>query len=147
MTRATVDLPVGYRIPIPRFRLDRENIARFHYVLHHMETGEDRPGKNIHTDYEFARGRGLPDVMADGSQTVAEISRVLTQFFGEGFLRDGRLVTKFIKPVYPDYTLDITLTITERKQVGHAVRYDMDISCANQHGLLVIVGRATAWAR
>ena len=72
MTRATVDLPVGYRIPIPRFHLDRENIARFHYVLHHMETGEDRPGKNIHTDYEFARGRGLPDVMADGSQTVAE---------------------------------------------------------------------------
>ena len=56
-------------------------------------------------------------------------------------------MTKFIKPVYPDYVLDIILEVKERVQVGESVRYEMDISCANQHGLLVIVGRATAWAR
>ncbi len=63
------------------------------------------------------------------------------------FYNDTKLVTKFIKPVYPDYALDIILEVKERVQAGESVRYEMDISCANQHGLLVIVGRATAWAR
>ncbi|MFQ5875838.1 MAG: MaoC family dehydratase, partial [Dehalococcoidia bacterium] len=111
MMQATKDLPVGFQLPTRTFELTRESIARFHYMVHRMETGEEVPGKNIHTDPAFARSRGLPDVIADGSQTTAEISRVLTEFFGEGFLRGGSLSTKFIKPVYPDYALNIDLVI------------------------------------
>ena len=146
MSQATKDLPVGFELPARTLNLTREKIASFHYMLHHMETGENVPGKNIHTDYEFAKNRGLPDVIADGSQTVAEISRGLTEFFGEGFLRGGNLVTKFIKPVYPGYILKISLVIKGSKQVDDGVRYEMDLSCTNQDSLPVIVGQATAWA-
>ncbi|MFQ5874730.1 MAG: MaoC family dehydratase [Dehalococcoidia bacterium] len=147
MTQATKDLPIGYRLPAHTFELTRENIAAFHLTLSDVQHGRAKLGPNIHTDPEFARSVGLPDVIADGSQTSAEISRFMTEFFGEGFLRGGSLYTKYIKPVYPGYALSINLVVNDRSEEGDAVRYDMDLTCTNQEELPVIVGRATAWAR
>jgi acyl dehydratase len=147
MTQATKEMAVGFRLPTREFTLTREKISAFHVVVSDVETGEPALGKNIHTDPEFARSVGLPDVIADGVQTSAEISRFLTDFFGDGFLRGGRLSTKFIKPVYPGYSLTTDLVITGRAEEGDGVHYDIDVFCANQEDLPVLVGKASAWVR
>ena len=147
MKKATKDMSIGSKLPTDPFNLSRESIASFHYVISGIEASDKGLKDSIHLDPEFARSVGLPDVIADGAQTSAEISRILTDYFGDGFLEGGCLFTKFIKPVYPDYTLKVDIQIEGKSEEGDAVRYDMDISCTNQDDLLVLVGNATAWVR
>ena len=147
MSKATKDMPIGSKVPTGPFKLSRESIAAFHYAISGVEGSDKDLGDSIHLDPEFARSVGLPDVIADGAQTSAEISRILTDYFGDGFLEGGWLFTKFIKPVYPDYILNIDIEIEGKSEEGDALRYDMDISCTNQDDLLVLVGNATAWVR
>ena len=147
MSKATKDMPIGSKLPTDPFKLSRESIAAFHYVISGVEGSDKDLGDSIHLDPEFARSVGLPDVIADGAQTSAEISRILTDYFGDGFLEGGCLFTKFIKPVYPDYILKVDIEIEGKSEEGDALRYDMDISCTNQDDLLVLVGNATAWVR
>ncbi|MCH8088556.1 MAG: hypothetical protein IH955_00920 [Chloroflexi bacterium] len=147
MKKATKDMLIGSKLPTDPFNLSRESIASFHYMISGIEASDNDIKDSIHLDPEFARSVGLPDVIADGAQTSAEISRILTDYFGDGFLEGGCLFTKFIKPVYPDYTLKVDIQIECKSEEGDAVRYDMDISCTNQDDLLVLVGNATAWVR
>ena len=147
MTQATKDLQVGYKLPAPVFELTRDNIAAFHLNLSDVEHGKAKLPPNIHTDSEFARSVGLPDVIADGSQTTSEIARYLTEFFGDGYLRGGTLFTKYIKPVFPGNRLDIDLEIVDKVEEGEGVRYEMNLHCTNQDEQVVIVGHAVAWAR
>ena len=147
MKKTTKDMTIGSKLPTDPFNLSRESIASFHYVISGIEASDKGLKDSIHLDPEFARSVGLPDVIADGAQTSAEISRILTDYFGDGFLEGGCLFTKFIKPVYPDYTLKVDIQIEGKSEEGDAVRYDMDISCTNQDDLLVLVGNATAWVR
>ena len=147
MTQATKDLQVGYKLPAPAFEITRENITAFHLNLSDVEHGKAKLPPNIHTDPEFARSVGLPDVIADGSQTTSEIARYLTEFFGDGYLAGGTLFTKYVKPVFPGNRLSIDLEIVDRSKEEEDVRYEMNLLCTNQDKLPVIVGHAVAWAR
>lgn len=63
--------------------------------------GEPRSiGQNIHTDTEYARSQGWPDVNASGMVSASWISSMLTREYGRSYLERGELRTKFIRPIY-----------------------------------------------
>ena len=147
MKQATKDIHIGSKLPTEPFNVTRENITTFQCLVHGKKTREDFQEESIHLDPEFARSLGLPDVIAAGGISSAEISRLLTEYFGDGFLSGGHLFTKFIKPVYPNYCLNFDIEVTGRAEEGDAVRYEMDISCSNQDKVVILVGDASAWVR
>src|SRR5438105_14873735 len=90
------------------------------------------PG-NIHSDIEVARRTGLDAPIAQGMQTLAFASELLTRICGAAWLERGEISVKFIKPVYAED--DVTVTALESKD-GY------DVEAKNQHADTLMVGTA-----
>ena len=57
-------------------------------------------GNAIHFDEQFSRQEGLKAPVATGITSTFYANQLLTDFFGEDWLRGGSLATKFIVPMY-----------------------------------------------
>ena len=90
------------------------------------------PG-NIHSDIEVAKRTGLDAPIAQGMQTLAFASELLTRICGADWLRGGEISVKFIKPVLAED--DVTITVLEAQE-GY------DLEARNQHGDTLMVGTA-----
>lgn len=78
------------------------------------------PG-NIHSDVEVARRTGLDRTIAQGMQTLAYASELLTRFHGPVWLERGRLAVKFVAPVYAGDVVTVTvegLDVSARTPAG-----------------------------
>ena len=95
------------------------------------------PG-NIHSDIDVAKRTGLDAPIAQGMQTLAFASELMTRICGAEWINRGEISVKFIKPVYADD--DVTVTATE---LGEA----FEIEARNQHGDTLMVGSAHLRAR
>jgi acyl dehydratase len=95
--------------------------------------------KNIHNDAEFARKEGFPRPIADGVIVTAWIEAELRELFGAGYFKGGRLMTKFIKPVFAGDSITIKMAIKEKIPDGSATRINLDILCHNQKHDVVTV--------
>ena len=84
------------------------------------------PG-NIHSDVEVAASVGLDAPIAQGMQTLAYASELLTQICGPDWLERGELSVKFTKPVFAGDSVTVTATgdgpyaVEARNQDGDAV--------------------------
>jgi len=105
--------------------------------------GPGWPGKNIHTDLEFARRCGLPGRAVSGSMFEAYLTELMIDLFGEDWLRYGKMSLKFIAMVDVDDTIFPRAVVQSRHSEDFAVRFIMDVWCENQHGSKVMVGTAT----
>jgi acyl dehydratase len=90
------------------------------------------PG-NIHSDIEVAKRTGLDAPIAQGMQTLAYASELMTKICGGDWLERGEISVKFIKPVYAED--DVTVTATE--SVG-----GYDVEARNQKDDVLMVGAA-----
>ena len=90
------------------------------------------PG-NIHSDIEVAKRTGLDAPIAQGMQTLAYASELLTRICGAEWLERGEISVKFIKPVYAED--DVTVTATQSAD-GY------EIEARNQSGETLMVGNA-----
>jgi len=90
------------------------------------------PG-NIHSDVEVAKRTGLDAPIAQGMQTLAYASELLTQVCGADWLERGEISVKFIKPVLAED--DVTVTALESKD-GY------EVEARNQQGDTLMVGTA-----
>jgi acyl dehydratase len=90
------------------------------------------PG-NIHSDIEVARRTGLDAPIAQGMQTLAYASELLTQICGDDWLVRGEIAVKFIKPVLAED--DVTVS-AEQTDGGY------EVTARNQHGDTLMVGTA-----
>lgn len=86
------------------------------------------PG-NIHSDIEVARSVGLDRTIAQGMQTLALASELMTQIHGRAWLESGHVAVTFTSPVYAGDT------VTVRVDGGR-------IEAVNQDGQTVMVGSA-----
>ncbi|WP_055500767.1 MaoC family dehydratase [Streptomyces albus] len=87
---AYVDVEPGTELPSRSFPVDRARLVRYAGA-----SGDFNP---IHWNERFAKGVGLPDVIAHGMFTMAEAARVVTDWTGD----PGALVeygVRFTKPV------------------------------------------------
>ena len=88
------------------------------------------PG-NIHSDIEVAKRTGLDAPIAQGMQTLAYASELLTKICGREWLERGEISVKFIKPVYAED--DVTITATE-------TAHGYEVNARNQNGETLMVG-------
>lgn len=151
MTPAIRELPVGYEFPPVTHEMTQERMSVFSDMEHSNTAG---PGgrlqlapKNIHNDRDFARRQGLPETIADGVIVTAWIEAQLRDLFGAGYLKGGRLMTKFVKPLFAGDSVTIRMTLKEKLPDGPATRIDLDITCYNQKGELVTVAAGSGVSR
>jgi acyl dehydratase len=90
------------------------------------------PG-NIHSDIEVAKRTGLDAPIAQGMQTLAYASELLTQLCGADWIERGEISVKFIKPVLASDDVTVSATSTDD---GY------EVTARNQHGDTLMVGTA-----
>lgn len=101
-------------------------------------------GSNIHTDESYAREQGLDTVIADGMIVTNWISSLLTDLFGEDYLRAGELRTKYIKPIPIGARIRPVAQVTEHNDAADgSACYALDVWIEDPHGLKLAVGDAS----
>lgn len=90
------------------------------------------PG-NIHSDIEVAKRTGLDATIAQGMQTLAYASELLTHICGADWIERGEISVKFIKPVLAGD--DVTVSALESAD-GY------EVEATNQRGDTLMVGTA-----
>lgn len=99
-------------------------------------------GPTIHDDDAYALKQGLPGIIADGMVSTNWILSLMVDVFGPDFVRSGRLLTKYIAPVYEDMMLLCRAEITQAQQQDGIASYTLTVSCETPEGLKVTVGEA-----
>ena len=100
--------------------------------------------RNIHTDLEWAKKAGLSAPIAQGLMSHAFLSEMLTSFFGETWLKGGKLSVSFARYVVPGDTITAKGVIREKVVEGSSVIFTADVWCENAMGEKTTVGTATA---
>jgi 3-hydroxybutyryl-CoA dehydratase len=90
------------------------------------------PG-NIHSDVEVAKRTGLEAPIAQGMQTLAFASELMTKVLGPSWIERGELSVKFTKPVFAGDTVTVGAS-------GGDDTYE--ITATNQKGEVLMVGEA-----
>jgi len=143
----TKELELGFELPTRTKLITQEVMSHYANMMKSALAGRLLTAvENIHTDEEFAKGQGMSHSLADGLIFSGMFSAILTEFFGEGYLRGGKLSTKFIRPVWPNDEVTCKAVITEKVVEDSRVRYNLELSCHNQKGETVVVGTASAIA-
>ncbi len=131
-------LSVGDELPAQTFPVDRADLVRYAGAA-----GDFNP---IHWNERFAVQVGLPNVIAHGMFTMAQVIRVVTDWVGD----PGALVeygVRFTKPVVvPDDGVGASVEVTGK--IGallgeNKVRVDLTATSAGQK----VLGRAVAVVR
>ena len=90
------------------------------------------PG-NIHSDVEVAKRTGLDAPIAQGMQTLAFASELMTRICGATWLERGEISVKFIKPVFADDTVTVNASDSDGSY---------EVEALNQRGDILMVGEA-----
>ena len=129
------DVEVGTEIPAQHFTVQRHNLV--------MYCGASGDFNVIHWNERIATAVGLPNVIAHGMFTMAEASRVLTEWVGDpaAVVEYG---VRFTKPVVvPDDDTGALLQVSavvKEKLDDRRVRVDLTVAAAGQK----VLGRAQA---
>ncbi len=145
MVGITKDIPLGHQFPPITKLMTYERMAVFSDMEHSTCAGHFQLAPpNIHNDLDFAQSEGFPNLVADGLITTHWVDAMMRDLFGVGYYKGGKLMTKYIRPVYVEDEITIKLVLKEKVPEGDAMRFNLDISCFNQKDELVTVGMASA---
>ena len=111
-------------------------------TLERMRGFSGCPAKNIHTDEEFAREKGLRGPIASGTMYQSCMAELMIDHFGAGWLSHGKMQVAFVRVIEPGDTITVKGTVQRKEPADAGVRVDFDIWCENQRGEQVIVGTA-----
>jgi acyl dehydratase len=120
---------------IPPFAI---TVNRTHIVAYAGAGGDFNP---IHHDEEFAKSVGLPSVFAMGLMHGGMLSRLLTDWAGDG--RTRRYKIRFAAIVWPGDTLTFKGQAVRKYQEDGENLVDCVLSVVNQKGEEAITGEAT----
>ena len=114
-----------------------ENLSRTQIVMYAGASGDFNP---IHHDETFAtKVAGYPSVFAHGMLTMGMAGRLLTDWLGDGVLREYGV--RFVKQVWPGDSLTAKGTVTA---IGDDGTIEIDVVTTNQKGEPVVAGSARA---
>jgi len=105
------------------------------------------PKKTIHTSLDFATSCGLPSRVASGAMFEGYLAELMTELFGESWLRYGAMDLVFVAIVSPGDTLTPKARVKSRQVDGDSIRFAMEIWCENQRGDKVVVGTAAGFVQ
>jgi len=114
-----------------------EDLSRTQIVMYAGASGDFNP---IHHDETFAtKGAGYPSVFAHGMLSMGLTGRLLTDWLGDGVLREFGV--RFVRQVWPGDTLTARGTVTS---IGADGRVAIEVVTTNQRGEPVVAGDAVA---
>jgi acyl dehydratase len=117
-----------------------ENLTRTQIVQYAGASGDFNP---IHHDEVFAtKAAGYPSVFAHGMLTMGLTGRLLTDWLGDGVLREFGV--RFVRQVWPGDTLTARGTVTQIRVEGSEGLVEVEIETRNQKGEPVVSGNAVA---
>jgi acyl dehydratase len=114
------------------------------YVTRQMSQRFSGPDKNYHTDMEEARKLGFPDIVVQGMLSLCFLSEMLTNRFGEGWHRGGRMSVSLVNILWPEEEVTCRGVIKELTPEGSHHRAHLEIWCEKDEGTKTIVGTASA---
>ena len=120
---------------LPSFSI---TVTRTHIVKYVGASGDFFP---VHHDDEFARSAGLPSLFAMGMMHGGMLSRVVTDWAGDG--RVKRYKVRFAALVFPNDTLSFKGQVVRAYNEGGENLVDCKLSVVSQKGESVIDGEAT----
>lgn len=120
---------------IPSFEL---TINRTHIVKYAGAGGDFNP---LHHDEEFAKSIGFPSVFAMGLMHGGMLSRLITDWAGDGRIK--RYKIRFAAIVWPGDTLTFKGQVVKKYKEGDENLVDCSLSVVNQRGENAITGKAT----
>jgi acyl dehydratase len=120
---------------IPSFEI---TVNRTHIVRYAGAGGDFNP---LHHDEEFAKSVGFPSVFAMGLMHGGMLSRLLTDWAGDG--RTKRYKIRFAAIVLPGDTLTFKGKVVKKYKEGDENLVDCMLSVVNQKGENAITGEAT----
>jgi len=124
---------------------------RMRWYVDMLPTVEANDGKvhfgppTIHDDDDYAKGQGLPGIIADGMISTNWILDLLLRSFGETVLHGaGALTTKYIAPVYEGMPLTCVLRVEAIRALPQGRRrVALKVWAEDGEGRPVTVGTAT----
>jgi acyl dehydratase len=117
-----------------------ENLTRTQIVQYAGASGDFNP---IHHDETFAtKAAGYPSVFAHGMLTMGLTGRLLTDWLGDGVLREFGV--RFVSQVWPGDSLTATGTVASIELQGDQGIVHIDVETKNQRGEPVVKGTAVA---
>ena len=117
-----------------------ENLTRTQIVQYAGASGDFNP---IHHDEKFAtETAGYPSVFAHGMLTMGMTSRLVTDWLGDGVVKDFGV--RFVKQVWPGDTLTAKGTVKSVTPSDDGVTVELAIETRNQNGEPVVTGTASA---
>lgn len=136
MSLAATELKVGET----RTELVVENLTRTQLVQYAGASGDYNP---LHTDDLFTREiAGYPGVFAHGMLTMGLTGRVLTDWVGDGRLKNYGV--RFVNQVWPGDTLTTTAEVTDIRETDEGPIADFKVTTVNQANTPVVTGTASA---
>jgi acyl dehydratase len=120
---------------IPSFAI---TVNRTHIVKYAGAGGDFNP---LHHDEEFAKSVGFPSVFAMGLMHGGMLSRLLTDWAGDGRIK--RYKIRFAAIVWPGDTLTFKGRVVKKYKEGDENLVDCILSVINQNGENAITGEAT----
>jgi acyl dehydratase len=128
-------LEVGSRLAGVEKRISFETMRRY--------SGE----RGIHAEEDAGKEKGLGGALVQGGQLVAYLNQMMTDNFGEGYLRGGDIAVAFRKPVRPGDVITTKGIVQEVRPEGARIRVLCEVWLENQDGEKTTVGTASAFAR
>lgn len=117
-----------------------EDLSRTQIVQYAGASGDFNP---IHHDETFAtQVAGYPSVFAHGMLTMGLTGRLLTDWLGDGVLREYGV--RFVNQVWPGDTLTAKGSVSAIESEGAQSRVEIELVTTNQRGEPVVKGSAVA---
>jgi acyl dehydratase len=99
---------------------------------------------NIHTDDDIAKQNGLAARVSDGMVSTNWISTLLADTFGDAYLSAGSLKTRYVRPIFEDERIRVTVRITGvEAAAGGEQRLTAEVACLKEDGEVATGGTAT----
>jgi acyl dehydratase len=135
-------IEVGFELPSSSHIID----------VHGMNKGESVDTENqksnaIHFDEQFSKQQGFSAPVATGMTSTFYANQLLTDFFGEDWLRGGALATKYIVPMYFGETIVCRARVTGKEKEQAGCRLDMEIWAEKSDGQKNMIGSASVLVR
>jgi hypothetical protein len=92
---------------------------------------------------EYAKSLGFKGPLIAGSTALAYISESMLHFFGEGWIKGGKLDVSFIGGVVDGETVTVKGFLREKVSEDSAFRLVIDVWMENEDGEKVITGTAS----
>lgn len=127
------DVSDGEELKSWTYHVTREDLVRYAHA-----SGDGNP---IHQNEDFAKSVGLPDIIAHGMHTMAEVGRYVTDWAGDpGAVM--RFKTRFTKPVVVPRDAGNDVTVSGRVTSKQGTRVVLELTAVSADGANVAEAEA-----